>query len=51
MPFGPGPEEYGMEGDLDAEVVQGRQRSAALMEGLNQAGGLFMRSNLYGGLM
>lgn len=51
MPFGPGPEGYGMEGDVDAEVVQGRQRSADLREGLNQAGGLFMRSNLYGGLV
>ncbi|KAI7357476.1 hypothetical protein KC357_g6473 [Hortaea werneckii] len=51
MPFGPGPEEYGMEEGVDAEVVQGRQRNAALMEGLNQAGGLFMRSKLYGGLV
>ncbi|KAI7155612.1 hypothetical protein KC349_g6831 [Hortaea werneckii] len=51
MPFGPGPEGYGMEGHLDAEVVQGRRRNAALMEGLSQAGGLFMRSGLYGGLV
>lgn len=51
MPFGPGPDEVGMEGGVDAEVVQGRQRNADVMEGLSQAGGLFMRSNLYDGLM
>lgn len=51
MPFGPGPEGYGSEGDVDAEVVRDRQRNAALVEGLSQAGGLFMRSGLYGGLV
>lgn len=49
MPFGPGPEGYGIQGDVDVQVVRDRQRNAALMEGLNRAGGLFMRSGLYGG--